>query len=58
MKQLGPPDSHAKAKEFMAGFAGAFIDRAIETSGLDFLDREKVKFDAQNHIDSVNEGEY
>jgi hypothetical protein len=27
----GKPDSHAKAKELVAGFAGAFIDRMIET---------------------------
>ena len=30
----GKPDSHAKAKEIMAGFAGAFIDRMVETKGV------------------------
>ena len=42
-EENGKPDSHAKAKEIMAGFAGAFIDRAIETKGLDFIDKEKAK---------------
>ncbi|KAJ8596000.1 hypothetical protein M405DRAFT_837464 [Rhizopogon salebrosus TDB-379] len=31
----GKPDSHAKAKELLAGFAGAFIDREVETIGAD-----------------------
>ncbi|KAJ7059376.1 hypothetical protein C8F01DRAFT_989395 [Mycena amicta] len=39
----GKPDSHAKAKEIMAGFAGAFIDRMVETKGLDYVDKEKAK---------------
>ena len=58
VKRLGNPESHAQAKEIMAGFAGAFIDREIETKGLDFIDRERAKRQAQDHIDSVNEGEY
>lgn len=39
----GQPESHAKAKEILAGFAGAFVDREVETKGLDFIDREKAK---------------
>ncbi|KAF8607007.1 putative phosphoglycerate mutase family protein, partial [Ceratobasidium sp. AG-I] len=39
----GEPDSHAKAKEILAGFAGAFVDREVETRGLDFIDRERAK---------------
>jgi hypothetical protein len=30
----GKPDSHAKAKEILAGFTGAFIDRMVETKGV------------------------
>jgi len=41
--QNGQPDSHAKAKEIFAGFAGAFVDREVETRGLDFVDRERAK---------------
>ncbi|EEB92221.1 hypothetical protein MPER_09301 [Moniliophthora perniciosa FA553] len=39
----GQPESHAKAKEIFAGFAGAFIDRMVETKGLDYIDNEKAK---------------
>lgn len=38
----------------MAGFAGAFIDREVETKGLDFIDREKAKRQSQQHIDEVS----
>lgn len=37
----------------MAGLAGAFIDREAETRGLDFIDREKAKRHARQHIESV-----
>ncbi|EGU75114.1 hypothetical protein FOCG_15125 [Fusarium oxysporum f. sp. radicis-lycopersici 26381] len=39
----GKPDSHAQAKEFIAGAVGAFVDREFETKGLDFFDREEAK---------------
>ncbi|KAI6155548.1 hypothetical protein BKA82DRAFT_3955038, partial [Pisolithus tinctorius] len=39
----GEPDNHATAKELLAGFAGAFIDREFETEGLDYLDKQKAK---------------
>jgi hypothetical protein len=51
---LGKPQSHEEAKEIMAGFAGAFIDREVETKGLDFIDREKAKRHSQQHIDEVS----
>ncbi|EXJ79197.1 hypothetical protein A1O3_08698 [Capronia epimyces CBS 606.96] len=44
--QNGQPESHAKAKEILAGFAGAFVDRLVETKGLDFIDTEKAKYQA------------
>ncbi|EIW80449.1 hypothetical protein CONPUDRAFT_32252, partial [Coniophora puteana RWD-64-598 SS2] len=39
----GHPDSHAKAKELIATFSGGFIDRMVETKGLDALDKQKAK---------------
>ncbi|KAF8968620.1 hypothetical protein BDZ97DRAFT_1587942, partial [Flammula alnicola] len=39
----GPPASHQEAKELLAGFTGAFVDREAETRGLNFIDREKAK---------------
>ncbi|KAJ6473922.1 hypothetical protein DFH09DRAFT_468301 [Mycena vulgaris] len=41
----GKPDNHAVAKELMAGFAGAFVDRMVETKGLDEVDTLKAKHD-------------
>ncbi|KAG1901180.1 uncharacterized protein F5891DRAFT_1277848 [Suillus fuscotomentosus] len=43
----GKPVSHEKAKELLAGFAGAFIDHMAETKGLDMLDRQKAKHHAK-----------
>ncbi|KAJ5646483.1 hypothetical protein N7490_002855 [Penicillium lividum] len=51
----GQPPNHAMAKELLAGFAGAFIDREVETKGLDFIDREKAKRHATEHFESVQE---
>jgi len=43
----GKPQNHQLAKELLAGFAGAEVDKLFETKGLDFLDREKAKRHAQ-----------
>lgn len=42
-KCAGKPDSHAKAKEFLVGAVGAFVEREFETKGLDFYDKEEAK---------------
>ncbi|KAF9168590.1 hypothetical protein BGX21_011241 [Mortierella sp. AD011] len=42
-----PGDSHALAKEILAGIAGTQIDKLFETKGLDFLDKEKAKHEAK-----------
>ncbi|KAI9508865.1 putative phosphoglycerate mutase family protein [Russula earlei] len=49
----GQPDSHAKAKELIAGFAGAFVDKEFETHGLDFIDREKAKYQAKKQAEEA-----
>jgi len=55
----GHPDSHAKAKEIFAGLAGAFIDREVETKGLDFIDKRRAKKAAEQHFDeNVTEDTY
>jgi len=51
----GQPPSHDKAKEIFAGLAGAFIDRAFETRGLDFIDKEKAKREATKHFEKAQE---
>ncbi|KAF8513511.1 hypothetical protein JB92DRAFT_213050 [Gautieria morchelliformis] len=54
----GQPDNHAKAKEIVAGFAGAFVDRIVETKGLDYLDHQKAKHHARQHTQEHLEVEY
>ncbi|KAI0039233.1 putative phosphoglycerate mutase family protein [Auriscalpium vulgare] len=49
----GQPASHAQAEELLAGFTGAFIDREAETHGLDWLDKEKAKRDANHKAQSA-----
>ncbi|PWN35646.1 uncharacterized protein FA14DRAFT_160702 [Meira miltonrushii] len=43
----GKPENHQMAKELLAGFAGAEVDKLFETKGLNFLDRERAKRHAQ-----------
>lgn len=58
-RENGKPESHAEAKEILAGFAGAFIDREFETRGLGFMDREKAKHHARKTLDeNVLSNEY
>ncbi|PPQ96113.1 hypothetical protein CVT26_004747 [Gymnopilus dilepis] len=49
----GVPDSHAKAKEFLAAAAGGFIDRIVETKGLDYIDKKKAEHAAKNQTYEV-----
>ncbi|KAI9373516.1 hypothetical protein BJX61DRAFT_541667 [Aspergillus egyptiacus] len=58
VEKNGKPDNHAKAKEILAGIAGAFIDREFETKGLDFLDREKAKRHASQQLEEASAREY
>ncbi|KAF9247073.1 CipC1 protein, partial [Melanogaster broomeanus] len=39
----GKPDSHAKAKEILAGLAGAALTQLVETKGEDAWDAHKRK---------------
>ncbi|ORX60372.1 hypothetical protein DM01DRAFT_1159062 [Hesseltinella vesiculosa] len=47
----GKPASHALAKELLAGFAGAAVDRMVETKGLDFIDKKKAERHAREQLD-------
>ncbi|KAH9969736.1 hypothetical protein BC827DRAFT_1380679 [Russula dissimulans] len=47
----GKHTSHEQAKSFAVALAAAFIDKEFETKGLDFLDKQKVKHDAQKHVE-------
>lgn len=51
LSAIGQVDDHATAKEVVAGLIGAFVDREVETKGLDFIDREKAKRHAQDRAE-------
>ncbi|KAF7365753.1 1 concanamycin induced protein c [Mycena venus] len=57
-EENGKPDSHAKAKEIFAGLSGAFIDRMIETKGLDTIDKQKAKHQAHKKNEEKLAEEY
>lgn len=46
-RREGKPVSHKFAKELLAGIAGGEIDKLFETKGLDYLDRDEAKRQAQ-----------
>lgn len=50
----GKPPSHEKAKEIMAGFAGAFIDRMVETKGVSVPAVDDVDDDADPSLSSTS----
>ncbi|EKM56886.1 uncharacterized protein PHACADRAFT_254253 [Phanerochaete carnosa HHB-10118-sp] len=51
--QNGAPDSHAETKELLAAFAGGFVDKEVESKGLDFIDREKAKREATRQAEQA-----
>ncbi|KAI5475677.1 hypothetical protein MNV49_001052 [Pseudohyphozyma bogoriensis] len=51
--EKGKPVNHALAKELIAGFAGAEVDKLFETKGLDFIDREKAKHHAKKEAEAI-----
>jgi len=54
----GKPQTHAEAKELIAAFAGAFIDKEVESHGLDFIDKEKAKYDAHKNASEAVATDY
>jgi hypothetical protein len=54
----GKPQSHALAKEILAGIAAAEADKLFETKGLNFLDREKAKHQAKKAAEQMYEERY
>lgn len=54
----GKPVSHQFAKELLAGFAGAEVDKLAETKGEDWFDREKAKREAKKHAERMYDEHY
>lgn len=57
-RKEGKPVSHQFAKELLAGFAGAEIDKLAETKGADWFDQEKAKRDAKEHAERMYDEHY
>ncbi|KAF9534296.1 CipC-like protein [Crepidotus variabilis] len=54
----GQPPSHEKAKEILAALSGGFIDRIVETKGLDYVDTQKAKHHAKQQLSDVSSSDY
>ncbi|KAI5467102.1 hypothetical protein BGZ63DRAFT_17194 [Mariannaea sp. PMI_226] len=54
----GETVSHGKAKELLAAFAGAEVDKLFETKGLDYLDQEKAKHKAKQQAEHLYDEQY
>lgn len=48
-RREGKPVSHTFAKEMITGIAGAEVDKLFETKGLDYLDSDVAKRNAQRY---------
>jgi hypothetical protein len=55
---IGKPVSHQFAKELLAGFAGAEVDKLAETKGEDWFDREKTKREAEKQAENMYDEHY
>jgi hypothetical protein len=55
---IGKTVNHAFAKELLAGFAGAEVDRLAETKGEDFVDRERAKHEAKKRSEELYNQHY
>ncbi|CAF1615492.1 unnamed protein product [Rotaria magnacalcarata] len=58
VRRTGQHVSHPLMKEMLAGFAAAEVDKLIETKGLDFLDREKLKHLAKQQAHHIAHEQY
>ncbi|KAJ6591206.1 hypothetical protein DFH09DRAFT_196366 [Mycena vulgaris] len=60
VEKNGKPASHDEAKALLAALTGGFVDKLIETKGLDGIDAEKAKYDAHEKAKAklANSGDY
>jgi len=54
----GKPPNHQFAKEMIAGIVGGEVDKLCETKGLDYIDREKAKRQAQQQASQMYDNSY
>ncbi|KAI1317120.1 hypothetical protein EDD11_009007 [Mortierella claussenii] len=54
----GTHDKHKVSKELFAALAAAEADKLFETKGLDFLDRETAKRQAEQNAERIYDAKY
>lgn len=54
----GKPVSHAFAKEALAGFVGAEVDKLLETKGLDEVDKIRARHHAKENAERMYDEHY
>ncbi|KAF2841147.1 hypothetical protein M501DRAFT_1000310 [Patellaria atrata CBS 101060] len=57
-RKKSKPVSHALAKELLAGFAAAEVDKLVETKGEDAFDRERAKHQAKKSAERMYDEHY
>jgi hypothetical protein len=57
-REQGEEVSHGFAKEMLAAFVGAEVDKLFETKGLDYLDRDEAKRRAMEQAQALYDERY
>jgi len=57
-RKEGKPVSHQFAKELLAGFAGAEVDKLAETKGMNEYDRLRAKHGAKENAEKMYDDHY
>ncbi|KAL8831113.1 MAG: hypothetical protein Q9170_005438 [Blastenia crenularia] len=57
-RKEGKPVSHQFAKELLAGFAGAEVDKLAETKGMDEYDTVRAKHRAKENAENMYDEHY
>ncbi|KAF2113669.1 hypothetical protein BDV96DRAFT_578193 [Lophiotrema nucula] len=57
-RKEGKVVNHQFAKELLAGFAGAEVDKLAETKGEDWFDKEKAKRQAKDNAEQLYDDHY
>ncbi|OKL64620.1 hypothetical protein UA08_00302 [Talaromyces atroroseus] len=57
-RREGKPVSHAFAKELLAGFAGAEVDKLVETKGLTEWDKIEARRHAKENAENLYDQHY
>ncbi|KAJ4147157.1 hypothetical protein LMH87_001702 [Akanthomyces muscarius] len=57
-RSSGQPVSHQFAKELLAGFAGAEVDRFMESKGADWIDKERAQHEAKKRAEDMYDQHY